>query len=128
MWILILSSAVVLGVIAAASCRLAIHVLAKTVEERHREMDHVFETRRPPAKWLRPATAELGRKAHECAKRACLKRLDALLAYARRTVTVADEESRETLVAELEEVRAEWLAGDWGAFLAEAGEVGRPCL
>ncbi|MFH0963097.1 MAG: hypothetical protein V2A58_03695 [Planctomycetota bacterium] len=114
MWVLILSSAVVLGLIAAASCRLAFHVLTKTIEERHRAMEELLRTRRPLPRWLR----RRDRTSQDRAKRECLKRLDALLTYTRRATTIADEDSRKALITELEAVRSEWLSMDWGAFLS----------
>ncbi len=72
---------------------------------------------------LRPGCDDAAKKArHEArAKRTCLRRLDRLIVFARRSSVVADEEARRILVAELAQVDGEWRNRGWGGMTSPGG-------
>jgi hypothetical protein len=56
------------------------------------------------------------------ARRSCLRELGRLLAFAKTTSIVADEEAREILLSELTQVEAEWRSQSWDAMCAPGKE------
>jgi hypothetical protein len=72
---------------------------------------------------LRPECGDSRKRAgHEArAKRACRRRLDRLVAFARRTSVVADEEARGILVSELVSTAGEWEAASWDRMCSPGG-------
>jgi hypothetical protein len=64
---------------------------------RHREAEHIMESREPPDTWS---------DSHDR-----VNRLDGLIAYFRQSQLVADEPTREFLLNELQDVRQRWEAG-----------------
>lgn len=72
---------------------------------------------------LRPDAEPWARARHQArARRACLRELGRIRAFARTTSIVADEEAREILLSELIRVEAEWRDRDWdGMCMPDAG-------
>jgi hypothetical protein len=94
------------------------------------DAEHVVEHHAVPPSWLeklrrklrglRPdcADARLSTRHQARARQSCLRELDRLLSFARKTSIVADEEARGVFVAELEKVRENWRAGSWDEMCA----------
>lgn len=98
---------------------------AKTmVERRHRDAELVLTTGRIPPRWV-PHTSPDGRRLALARKRA-LRRLDSLMSYMRRTTLVDSDETRETMLAQLGEVRERWRHDPWNDIRPEgpAGSEG----
>lgn len=87
----------------AASIVLVHWLVNRHVGTKHRLLEEIVTTRKLPEDWSRSMS-----------ERQAMKRLDRLARYVRTTRLVQDEETRETLIAELELVR-QALKGPRGA-------------
>jgi hypothetical protein len=91
-------------------------VSRRMVGDKHHALQSIVETRQVPEAWRKhPAkntdmVAERVAAMQEQAKSRYLEQLDGLIAYAQRSTLVADEETRQTLLEQLADIRAEWQA------------------
>jgi hypothetical protein len=119
LWLWLIGAAVVTGAFAVLLARGSVAIAGRYAGERvHRtlsETEYIVETHAVPPAWQ----AELAR--HARPQRACLRRLDGLIAFARSTSVVVDEEAREALLEELTQVREEWDSATWEAMCAMRG-------
>jgi hypothetical protein len=99
----------------------------------HRTMsdtEYIVERHAVPPAWkaglerkhrgLRPGCGDavLGEKHRALARQACLRQLGRLITFAKKSSVVADEETREILLAELTHVRQKWLGRSWNEMCA----------
>ncbi|WP_248926217.1 hypothetical protein [Paenibacillus hamazuiensis] len=83
---------------------------------KHRQLEEIVTTKKVPESWLRsfegwngsigsgrPAERGIGDKE----LRTCLKKLDRLTRYVKKTSLVQDEDTRRMLLADLEQIRGE---------------------
>lgn len=126
----VLVGAVIVAVIAALLTRGTVAAMGRlgggSVHRLLSSMEFIVEHHAVPPDWqgdlakklggLRPGCGDGRKKArHEArAKRACLRELARLIAFARASSVVADEEARRILVAELTLVDGEWRTRGWG--------------
>jgi len=68
------------------------------IGSRHRSIEEILDTRRPPAKWL-------GKREDT---RPAIVKLDKLIEYVKTTRFIDSEDSRNELIVELSEIRTEW--------------------
>jgi hypothetical protein len=92
----------------------------KLIGEKHYAIDVVLETGQPPPGWLQPYRARARslqqgpgwedrlRELQNRAKRSCLRRLDGLIGYLKRTSLVEDDETRQAVLSQLAAMRQEW--------------------
>ena len=122
-------AAVLIAVLAALGTRGMVALMGRfagaKVSRLLADAEHVVERHAVPPGWqerLRERLRGLGPEGADAAltarhqaraRRSCLRELDRLLSFARKTSVVADEETREVFVAELTRVREEWLAWSW---------------
>lgn len=108
-WLLMLLGTLGVLVLLRITYAIVTKSIGSYIERKHRAMEHILDTRRPPPQWLshqpKPAAA---------AKAACLKRLDRLLRYTRGSALVADEQTRTELTDAMHAIRSEWNQADWG--------------
>lgn len=98
---LILVGAALLAVTLVLCFRLMLAAMTRAVETRHRAMERILDTRRPPEAWTAGISPDK-------AQRRALRRLGRLIAYARHSRLVENEDTRRLLVQQLAEVRKEW--------------------
>jgi len=103
LWILI--GAALLAVTLVICFRLMLTAITRAVERRHRAMEEILETRRPPDAWVAGG-------APDRAKRRALRELDQLIDYAEHSRLVESEETRTLLIQQLSDVRKEWSETD----------------
>jgi hypothetical protein len=108
----------------------------QTIHNLMSDAEYIVERRVVPPDWrtklerklrgLRPDGTDPRTQARhrERARRTCLRRLDRLITFARKSSVVADEETRGILVAELVEVDAEWRSRGWEG-IAGSGLAGQ---
>ena len=121
---LILAGAAIFAVVVVACYRLMLSMTARAIEVRHRAMEEILATGRPPGSWLgrwrpRMAAGQSQPSAVQKARRSCLRRLDVLISYARRSRLLDDEQTRTALLGQLESLRRAWDEADWASFLRE---------
>jgi hypothetical protein len=80
------------------------------VERRFRHADEIVNGGRIPAEWLRPFRAP-GKG--DQAQVACLRNLDALIAFFEKSPFVDNPETRQLLLDALQRQRAEWQRISW---------------
>ena len=96
------------------------------IQRKHKAIERILNTRTPCSEWLDPWRKWAGCSGSQAAaihgaKGACLKHLDSLIRYARRSTLVDDEETRSLLLEQLESVRKEWDDIDWSKLLTVNG-------
>lgn len=101
MLLLVLVCAALLAVTLVLCFRLMLVAMTRAIERRHRAMETILESRRPPDAWLAGQSPEK-------AKRRSLRRLDRLIDYARHSRLVESDETRRILLGQLGEIREEW--------------------
>jgi len=99
LWILI--GAALLALTLVLCFRVMFRAMTRAIERRHRAMEEILETRRPPEAWV-------AEEPPDRAKRRALRELDRLIDYAENSRLVESEETRELLIQQLSEVRKEW--------------------
>lgn len=125
MWLQLLIGTVALVVTLRCAYVLVARSIGTYIERRHRAIEHILHTQRPPPAWL-------GRKGihSEKNKASCLVRLDRLQHYASQSALVADESTRAQLLEQLKIIKAEWVAADWTCFsssrISRSFAEGRP--
>jgi hypothetical protein len=138
LWVAI--SAVLVGLIAALLTKGTVVLTSRLGGERVSRIvadaEFIVEHHAVPPAWqgelarklsgLQPECADSLKKAgHEArAKRACRRRLERLIAFARKTSVVADEEARGILVSELAAAAGEWEFASWGRMCFPDGGSG----
>jgi hypothetical protein len=92
-------------------------VTPRMIGDKHHALQDIVESRQVPVSWRKPfasktaaAPAERVAAIRQQAKQHYLRELDGLIAYASRSTLVADEETRQMLLDQLADVRAEWHA------------------
>ena len=103
LWILI--GAALLAITLVLCFRVMFTAMTRAVERRHRAMEAILETRRPPEAWV-------AREPPDRAKRRALRELDRLIDYAEHSRLVESEETRTLLIQQLSDVRKEWSETD----------------
>lgn len=122
-------AAVLVGVVAALLTRGTVALTSRLGGERVSRLiadtEYVVEHHAIPPAWLAKLQENLRglrsdgagsrlRARHQArAVRRCLRRLDRLIAFSRKTSIVTDEEAREVLVSELMKVDEEWRSRGW---------------
>jgi hypothetical protein len=130
-------AAVLVGVVAALLTKGTVALTGRLGGQRVSRVladaEYIIEHTAVPPAWrdelakkhagLRPGCSDASRKErHQAlAKRACLRRLDKLITFSRKTSVVADEEAREILVSELVRVDEEWRSRSWEEMTAPSG-------
>ena len=109
LWVVTLGGALALGLLLFGMWRALIWSVQAVVGRRHRQLQHVLETGRPAPGWVRRNRGDDVRRL----RARCLRRLDALLAYAERSQLVADEQTRRELIRQLRDLREQWQRTDW---------------
>ncbi len=107
-WLTVLLTTVVLVVMLRGLYTLVVRSIGSYIERRHRAMEHILSTRKPPPQWLKR-----GRDRPEAARAACIKRLDRLRNYAARSTLVEDDRTRAELSDAMAAVRQQWQEDDW---------------
>ena len=114
--IIVLAFPVVVLILMLLSILTMTVVSRRMVGDKHHALQSIVETRQVPEAWRKhPAksaniSAERVAALQQQAKSRYLHQLDGLIAYATKSTLVADEETRQTLLAQLTAVRAEWQA------------------
>ena len=123
---LILVGAALLAVTLVLCFRFMLTATTRAIESRHRAMESILNTRRPPDAWTsrwrqRVDHALPARKfrLRERAKDDFLGRLDRLIAYARVARLIDCEETRSQLLAELGSVRETWDSAESASLLED---------
>ena len=113
LWILltVIVGAAILGSLLALCYRLMLGATARAIESRHRVIQWIVETHRPPEAWIRR------KRRPRAAKRRCQRGLTDLIAYAQTSPVIADEATRQTLLRALQTVKEEWGKLDDSAFV-----------
>ena len=112
--IIVLAFPVVLLVLMVLAIWAMTVVSRRMVGDKHHALQSIVETRQVPDAWRKhpikdtELAAERVAAIQQQAKSRYLQQLDGLIAYARRSTLVADEETRQTLLVQLADVRAEW--------------------
>ena len=130
-------AAVLVAVIAAVLTRGTVAIMGRLGGESIQRLlsgaEFIVEHHAVPPDWraelvkkldgLRPGCDDGPKRArHEArAKQACLRRLDRLIVFARKSSVVADEEARGILIAELTQVDAEWRSRGWNEMTSAGG-------
>lgn len=130
LWLQLAIAAVLVAVVAAFGTRGMVALTGRfaggAVSRVFADAEHIVDSHTIPPSWqerlqkrlrgLRPDCADprLSARHQARARRWSLRELERLLSFARKTSIVADEESRQVFVAELQRVREEWLARGWG--------------
>jgi len=104
---------VVLGLFLAGVNWAATRVVSVTIGRKHRVLEELLNTGQVPAQWRQRYERRVrlpGRRQEPCldAKRHYLAWLDDLERYVQNTTLVADEETRETVLEQLDAIRASW--------------------
>jgi hypothetical protein len=94
----------------------------RTIGQKHLLMNEILTTGNVPDSWSKrfvpklaelkgsPANAERLRRVQTEARQDYIRRLDQLIKYIRTTHLVADEETREEVLAQLQSIRSDWLS------------------
>jgi len=122
-------AAVLMAVVAALATRGMVSLMGRfaggKVSRIFADAEFVVDHHAVPPSWLEKLRKNLRGLRPDCtdpqlsarhrvrARQACLRELERLLSFARKTSIVADEESRQVFVSELEKVREEWRARGW---------------
>ena len=77
--LIVLAGAALLAVTLVLCFRLMVRAISRAIEQRHRALEHILETKEPPEHW--PASRRL-------------KKLDKLISYAKNSPFLADEATR----------------------------------
>ena len=125
---------VALAGILAFAAWLARQVTDRFVGRTHRWIEEIMATGEAPAAWQShqpclPAVARrfLRRSEPEQAQASYLRRLDGLIAYTERSPLMGDAETKEVVLARLDEVYDDWAARDPVSFRpAHAAAVDNP--
>ncbi len=107
LWGITLVGAALLAVLCFELYRLMLWSIGSSIGRRHKQLQHVLETRNPCPAWVAPQRDKSQQRDH------CLRRLDHLLQYVRQSPMLADEPTRQTVIGELESIRQEWNRPDW---------------
>ena len=102
---------IVFTLAAVHGTRLAGRVMGERVNALHHAIETILETERIPEAWLDPRRAGDHRSVQRQRRRA-LRRLRQARKYIERTPSIADVESREYILSELDRIRDQWLAGE----------------
>jgi len=96
----------------------------ETVHKLHKSAELIVDTHKVPPFWSEPLEKRFSRlrergaetalrSAKAAARIRCLKQLQKVIAFFRRSSTVVDEEAREIILSELGAAYEEWLGMDW---------------
>lgn len=99
LWAITILGAALLAVLCFGLLRLMLFIAGSSIDRRHRQLQHVLETRRPC-----PAWTVRKRKPRDH----CLRQLEQMLRYVRQSPLMADETTRQAVTGELESIRDEW--------------------
>jgi hypothetical protein len=94
-------------------------IASQVIGKKHHLLEEIVNTGEVPQSWTSSRMPRFLQDAESQERRhkRFLRKLDDLIQYVRTTPLVADEESREVLLARLFEVRADWEAQE-GAYAA----------
>lgn len=134
LWLQLVIAAVLVAVVAALGTRGMVALMGRfaggKISRVFADAEHIVDRHTIPPSWrerlrkrlrgVRPECADprLSARHQARARRWSLRELERLLSFAKKTSIVADEESRRVFVAELEQVREEWLARGWDGMCA----------
>lgn len=99
--------------------RLTIRGFGAIVERRQRETEFVLFTGRVPPSWMpRRTVLASGRPAAlRRARRRVRRKLRGLIRYHRHTPLVASEKERQSQIAQMKDVAADWKVAEWGEII-----------
>ncbi len=106
--------------------RMAGRVMGERINAMHQAAESILETEQIPAAWLEPMPLDRRRHARwaQRQQRRAVRRLRRVRTYMERTPCIADVESREYIVTELDRIRDQWRVGAPAQLLAgDAGAV-----
>lgn len=106
---------------AVQGTRRAGRIMGTRVHALHQAAESILDTERIPALWLAAPPAAPARRPpwQRRQRRRALRKLGRLRAYMRSTPSIADIETREYILAELERIGEQWRTRDWPQIMAE---------
>lgn len=113
-WLFIGVAALIVLLVLGVAYRVVTAIIGHAIGPRHRVLECVLESGAPHSSWVEGRQTDAERT-----RRRCLNRLDGLVAYVRRTQLVADEPTRQELLARLASIRARWHEPDWYRLLEQ---------
>lgn len=104
---------------AVQGTRRAGRIMGTRVHALHQAAESILATERIPSLWLAapPAAPPRRRQWQRRQRRRALRKLGRLRAYMRSTPSIADVETREYVLAELERIGEQWRTRDWSLLM-----------
>lgn len=106
---------------AVQGTRRAGRIMGTRVNALHQAAESILDTERIPALWLAAPPVAPARRPpwQRRQRRRALRKLGRLRAYMRSTPSIADVETREYILAELERIGEQWRTRDWSQIMEE---------
>lgn len=89
--------------------------LGEKINALHHDAEYILDTGRIPPAWLTPPPADPAKRPawERRQKRRALKKLKHLKSYMQNTPSIADVESREVVLFELDSIQQQWMQSDF---------------